>query len=177
MSIEELSAIPADAPLAAELACDDVVETANLTSAQTGAPGTISISTAMGSHGPRVNYFVQPGRTQPSFSVSIADVPAVVANSLPARTIRQIAPQVIEWVRRNKGDLPISGTAAIAGRSRRSTPLSSDCAGYEKKAGQTASARISDDPRDRIPGARRGPLFHRLDCGLVGPGFRRDCVG
>ena len=46
---------------------------ANLTSAQTGVPGTIFISTAMGSHGPRVKYFVQPGRTQPSFSVSIAD--------------------------------------------------------------------------------------------------------
>ena len=59
---------------------------ANLTSAQTGVPGTIFISTAMGAHGPRVKYFVQPGRTQPSFSVSIADAPAVVANSLPART-------------------------------------------------------------------------------------------
>jgi hypothetical protein len=93
--------IPADTQLAEELAGDDVVEMANLTSVQTGVPGTIFISTAMGSHGPRVKYFVRPGRTQPSFSVSIADPPTVVANSLPARTLRQFSPQVIEWVSRN----------------------------------------------------------------------------
>jgi hypothetical protein len=99
------SRIPADPPLAEELACDDVVEMANLTSAQTGVTGTIFISTAMGAHGPRVKYFVQPGRTQPSFSVSIGDVPAVVANSLPARIVRQMAPRVIDWVLRNKEGL------------------------------------------------------------------------
>jgi hypothetical protein len=93
--------IPADTQLAEELASDDVIEMANLTSAQTGVPGTIFISTAMGSHGPRVKYFVQPGRTQPSFSVSVADPSAVVANSLPARVLRQRSPQVIEWVSRN----------------------------------------------------------------------------
>jgi hypothetical protein len=105
MTAEQVLALPADVPLADELVCDDVVEMANLTSAQTGVPGTILISTAMGSHGPRVKYFVQPGRTQPSFSVSIADTPAVVANSLPARIVRQTAPQVIDWVRHNKGAL------------------------------------------------------------------------
>jgi hypothetical protein len=105
MKIETLAAIPADAPLAKELAFDDVVEMANLTSAQTGVPGTIFISTAMGSHGPRVKYFVQPGRTQPSFSVSIGDAPAVVANSLPERTLRQLSPQVIAWVLRNRKEL------------------------------------------------------------------------
>ena len=99
------SRIPADPPLAEELACDDVVEMANLTSAQTGVTGTIFISTAMGAHGPRVKYFVQPGRTQPSFSVSIGDVPAVVANSLPAWIVRQMAPRVIDWVLRNKEGL------------------------------------------------------------------------
>jgi hypothetical protein len=102
---EELVAIPADAPLADELASDDLVEMANLTSAQTGVPGTILISTAMGAHGPRVKYFVQPGRTQPGFSVSISDAPAVVANSLPARTVRQVGPQVVEWVQRNRDAL------------------------------------------------------------------------
>jgi hypothetical protein len=99
------SRIPADPPLAEELACDDVVEMANLTSAQTGVAGTIFISTAMGAHGPRVKYFVQPGRTQPSFSVSIGDVPAVVANSLPTRIVRRMAPRVIDWVLRNKEGL------------------------------------------------------------------------
>ena len=96
---------PADLSLVEELASEDLVEMANLTSAQTGVPGTIFISTAMGAHGPRVKYFVRPGRTQPSFSVSIADAPAVVANSLPARTLHQLSPQVIAWVSRNKDDL------------------------------------------------------------------------
>jgi hypothetical protein len=97
--------IPSDVPLVHELECDEVVEMANLTSGQTGVAGTIFISTAMGAHGPRVKYFLQPGRTQPSFSVSIGDAPAVVANSLPVRAVRQMSPQVIEWVSRNKNAL------------------------------------------------------------------------
>ena len=99
------SRLPTYATLAEELSCEEVVEMANLTNAQTGVAGTIFISTAMGAHGPRVKYFMQPGRTQPSFSVSISDTPAVVANSLPARTVRQMSPQVIAWVLRNKNSL------------------------------------------------------------------------
>ena len=96
--------VPADTRLADELACDDVVEIANLTSAQTGISGTIFVSTAMG--GSRMKNFLQPGRTQPSFSVSITEAPAVVANSsLPARTVRQMAPQVIDWVSLDKDAL------------------------------------------------------------------------
>jgi hypothetical protein len=102
MAQAELANIPVDALLADELAAEDVVEMANLTTAQTGVPGTIFISTAMGGHGPRVKYFVRPGRTQPSFSVSVADPPAVVANSLPVRTVGQMAPQVIAWVALNR---------------------------------------------------------------------------
>jgi hypothetical protein len=102
MATEDVMQLPADAVLAEELACEEVVEMANLTSAQTGVSGTIFISTAMGAHGPRVKYFLQPGRTQPSFSVSIGDAPVAVANSLPARTVRQMSPQVINWVLRNK---------------------------------------------------------------------------
>ena len=97
--------IPSDISLADELSSEEFVEMANLTSEQTGVPGTIFVSTAMGSHGPRVKYFVRPGRTQPSFSVSIADAPTVVANSLPARTFRQRSPQMIEWVSTNKDAL------------------------------------------------------------------------
>ena len=97
--------VPADTLLADELAEDDVVEMANLTAAQTGVPGTIFISTAMGGHGPRVKFFLQPGRTQPSFSVAIAGTPTVVANSLPVRVVRQRSPQVIEWVSRNRDAL------------------------------------------------------------------------
>jgi hypothetical protein len=94
--------IPADPTLAEELAGEDVVEMANLTTAQTGVPGTIFISTAMGGHGPRVKYFLQPGRSQPSFSVTISDAPTVAANSLPLRIVRQMSPQVVNWVSRNK---------------------------------------------------------------------------
>jgi len=105
MSAELALRLPADALLADELASEEMVEMANLTSAQTGVAGTIFISTAMGQHGPRVKYFERAGRTQPSFSVSIAEPPTVVANSLPARTLRQMAPRVIEWVLRNKDEL------------------------------------------------------------------------
>jgi hypothetical protein len=94
--------VPADPSLAAELAAEELVEMANLTSAQTGVAGTIFISTAMGAQGPRVKYFERPGRTQPSFSVSITDAPAVVANSLPLRVVRQMSPQVIQWVSCNQ---------------------------------------------------------------------------
>jgi hypothetical protein len=96
--------LPPDPPLAEELAREKLVEMANLTSAQTGVPGTI-ISTAMGAHGPRVKYFVHPGRTEPSFSMSIGDAPVVVANSLPARVVRERSPQVIDWVSRNHNTL------------------------------------------------------------------------
>ena len=97
--------IPADTPLAEELVDDDVVEIANLTTAQTGVAGAIFISTAMGGHGPRVKYFLEPGRSQPSFSVAVADTPTVVANSLPVRVVRQLSPQVVDWVSRNKDAL------------------------------------------------------------------------
>ncbi|HJU18836.1 MAG TPA: hypothetical protein VJ770_20475 [Stellaceae bacterium] len=59
----------------------------------------------MGEHGPRVKYFLQPGRSQPSFSVTIFDAPAVVADSLPIRVVRQMSPQVIAWASRNKDAL------------------------------------------------------------------------
>jgi hypothetical protein len=105
MSGKEILHIPADTRLAEELADEDVVEMANLTTAQTGVPGTIFIFTAMGGHGPRVKYFLQPGRSQPSFSVAVADTPTVVANSLPVCVVRQRSPQVIDWVSRNKDAL------------------------------------------------------------------------
>jgi hypothetical protein len=105
MASQDTAHIPADPLLADELCREEMVEMANLTSAQTGISGTIFISTAMGAHGPRVKYFERPGRTQPSFSVSIGDGPAVVANSVPARVVRQMSPAVIDWVARNKDAL------------------------------------------------------------------------
>jgi hypothetical protein len=105
MTGKDAPQIPADTRLAEELAEDDVVEMANLTTAQTGVPGTIFISTAMGGHGPRIKYFLQPGRSQPSFWVAITDNLSVVADSLPLRVVRQASPQVIDWVSCNKGAL------------------------------------------------------------------------
>jgi hypothetical protein len=81
---------------------DDVVEMTNLQEDVTGVPGVIFISTAMGSHGPRVKYFIQAGRDQPSFSVSIANEPKLMANSLPQRDLNRAAPAVADWVRRNR---------------------------------------------------------------------------
>jgi hypothetical protein len=103
--LDETEGAPPDALLADELSDDIVVDMANLTSTQTGIAGTIFISTAMGAYGPRVKYFLRPGRTQPSFSVAIADAPRVVANSLPTRVVRQMSPQVIAWVSHNKDAL------------------------------------------------------------------------
>ena len=40
--------LPRDTPLAEELAMEELVEMANLTTAQTGVPGTIFISTGDG---------------------------------------------------------------------------------------------------------------------------------
>jgi hypothetical protein len=82
MRTDDILQIPGDTLLAEELVDEDIVEMANLT-AQTGVPGTILISTAMGGHGPRVKYFLEPGRSQPSFSVTVSDAPTVAANSLP----------------------------------------------------------------------------------------------
>jgi hypothetical protein len=105
MKTNDALQLPADTPLDEELATDDVVEMANLTTAQTGVTGTIFISTSMGGHGPRIKYFLQPGRSQPSFSVTISDAPAVVASSLPVRVVRQMSPEVIAWVSRNRDAL------------------------------------------------------------------------
>lgn len=77
---------------------EDIFEMANLGEGQTGVAGTIMISTAMGAHGPRVKYFIKPGRNQPSFSVTAASAPRIVANSLPNRDLARMAPPVIAWV-------------------------------------------------------------------------------
>lgn len=80
---------------------EDIFEMANLGPDQTGVTGVIVISTAMGSHGPRVKYFIKTGRNQPSFSVAIASEPRVVANSLPDHELNLAAPAVMAWVRLN----------------------------------------------------------------------------
>ena len=105
MKIEDIMQIPSDSSLAEELSGDDVIlEMANLDKSQTGIDGFVWISTLMTGHA-RVKYFINPGRTQPSFFVMISDQPRVVANSLPVRTVSQMAPLVIRWVSLNKDAL------------------------------------------------------------------------
>src|SRR5437899_4355810 len=115
MTGKETMQTPAYTSLAEELAGGDVVEMANLTTAQTGVPGTIFISTAMGGYGPRVKYFLQPGRSRPSFSVAITDIPSVVANSLPLRVVRQASPQVILPENCHKSMLPLTSLIMVFG--------------------------------------------------------------
>jgi hypothetical protein len=106
MKLEEIARLPADTPLADKLSNDDsVIEMANLDRSQTGIDGVIWISTMMTRDAPRVKYFVRPGRTQPSFSVTIADQPRVVANSLPPRIVNQMSPLVTQLVTLNKDSL------------------------------------------------------------------------
>ena len=103
MKFEEIARLPADTLLADELSKDDgIIEMANLDKSQTGVDGVIWISTMMAGHAPRVKYFVRPGRTQSSFSVTIADQPRVAANSLPPRLVNQMSPLVIQWVTLNR---------------------------------------------------------------------------
>ncbi len=80
---------------------EDVFEMANLVEAQTGVPGTIFISTVMGSRGPRVKYYPHRGGQEPSFLVAIASEPRVVASSLTDRDLAKSAAAVLEWTRIN----------------------------------------------------------------------------
>lgn len=106
MKLEEIAHLPADTLLADELSNNDgIIEMANLDKSQTGIDGIIWISTMMTGHAPRVKYFVRPGRTQPSFSVTIADQPRVVSNSLPRQVVNQMSPLVIQWVTLNRDAL------------------------------------------------------------------------
>ncbi|HEV7227873.1 hypothetical protein [Brevundimonas sp.] len=82
---------------------EDVLEMANLDPDETGVPAVVMISTIMGKHGPRVKCFLKPGRSQPSFSVTIGADPRVVAKSeeFDDRDLRRLAPLVIRWVELN----------------------------------------------------------------------------
>ena len=37
--------------------------------------------------------------------MAVTDTPIVIANSLPVRVVRQLSPQVIDWVSRNRDAL------------------------------------------------------------------------
>lgn len=80
----------------------ELFEMANLEPEKTGVDGFVYISTAVPRHGPRVKYFRRLGKGQPSFSVSIAEQPAVLVSSLSQAETERHAPDVIEFVLRNR---------------------------------------------------------------------------
>ncbi len=105
MSGSALNTIP-PAPLdEPELREDGVFEMANLTAAQTGIESVVYISAREGGHGPRVKYFVQPGRSRPSYSVSVDETPRLLASSLPDGVVSRTLPQVTRWVAENRAGL------------------------------------------------------------------------
>ncbi|MEI9884919.1 MAG: hypothetical protein WDN08_00220 [Rhizomicrobium sp.] len=78
-----------------------------------------------------MKYYLEAGKGQPSFSVSVSDQPQILASSLPERVVRQTSPAVFQWVQLNAAALLSfwngfpSGTKATPGRRmkcRRSSP-------------------------------------------------------
>ena len=81
---------------------DILCEMSNLDAQDTDVPGTISISTALGAHGPRVNrYPGRAGRTLPCLIVSVEVDPKVRDDFIQTPVSRAAAPQVIAWVHLN----------------------------------------------------------------------------
>ena len=93
----------ADQPLPDDFAEDILCEMSNLDTQDTNVPGTIFISTALGSHGPRVKWYPgRAGRTLPCLVVSIEADPKVRDDFLQTPASRAAAPQVMAWVRLNR---------------------------------------------------------------------------
>lgn len=108
MHEEPRAFLPSDPTIQEELAAlgdEALFEMTNLPPDRTGIRGILFLSTSVGFHGPRVKYFVKAGKGQPSFSVSIAPEPQVLASSLPGRVVNEMAPQVIAWVALNRDEL------------------------------------------------------------------------
>lgn len=88
---------------ATTIALDEALfEMANLEPEKTGVGGSVYVSTAFPRRGPRVKFFKKLGKDQPSFSVSIAEQPEVLVSSLSQADTDRYAPEVIEFVHRNR---------------------------------------------------------------------------
>ena len=85
---------------------DTLFDMVNLPAADTGVTGVVYVSTAQGSHGPRVKWFPgRPGRDLPSLSVTIDVIPRVINHGLPEREARQAGEAVSAWVVLNRTSL------------------------------------------------------------------------
>ena len=89
-----------------DFAEDSLVEMANLTERDTNVPGTIFVSTALGSHGPRVKWYPgSPGRQLPCLIVSIGPEPAIRDDFVSSPASRSVTPFVLRWVGQNHEEL------------------------------------------------------------------------
>lgn len=75
-------------------------------SQDTNVPGTIFVSTALGSHGPRVKWYPgRAGHALPCLIVSIGADPKVREDTVRPPASRAAAPLVVAWVRQNHAAL------------------------------------------------------------------------
>ena len=89
-----------------DFADDLLIEMANLDEQDTGVPGTIFVSTALGAHGPRVKWYpARAGSDLPCLIVSIGPDPQVRDDFLPRAVSRGVGPRVMAWVRLNHAAL------------------------------------------------------------------------
>jgi hypothetical protein len=90
------------ARLGASQDADGRVEMVTLPTRYTGLAGTVFISTAMGSHGPRVTWFPgQAGRDLPCLIVTLETRPRALNDGLPASVAREGERLVGPWVESN----------------------------------------------------------------------------
>ena len=107
----ERTGFDAERPNGAEVPPDDfaedrLIEMANLDEQDTGVPGTLFVSTALGAHGPRVKWYPgRAGRDLPCLIVSIAADPVVRDDFLPRAVSRPAQGSVVAWVRLNHAAL------------------------------------------------------------------------
>jgi hypothetical protein len=104
MRLEEVERAPQPAgPLATLNDEIGLFEMANLSSAQTGVDGVISISTAQVGHGPRVNWYTgRPRDGAPCLTVTIEASPAAMNKNLPQNEADAAAGGVQAWVTLNQ---------------------------------------------------------------------------
>lgn len=89
-----------------DFAEDVLCEMSNLETQDTNVPGTIFVSTALGSHGPQVKWYPdRAGRTLPRLIISIEADPKVRDDLVRTPASRATAPTVIAWVRLNHAAL------------------------------------------------------------------------
>lgn len=82
---------------------DGLYEMASVYPEVTGLDGgVIFISTAMGSHGARVKFFIGKKKQRKSFSVSIEEEPRLLASSVSSKELNHFFPMVQAWVSQNR---------------------------------------------------------------------------